>query len=195
MADCLIGLGSNVGDRAQHLDDCVTQFCGHPQVHRQQLSRYHTTTPVGGPAGQGSFLNAALRVTTDLDPQALLSMGQRSGARCRATAPRALGTTCDRYRFAVVRPAGVGNTRPDCATSANGGTPICLGSSRRNRLGHDSCTDTTDALSPAGATERTSTVHGNCWSAACAARTIGAGSRRATWSASSACRHGRGREP
>ncbi len=73
MADCLIGLGSNVGDRIAHLDDCVTRLCGHPQIHRVSVSRYRETTPIGGPQGQGPFLNAAVRVTTELAPDSLLA--------------------------------------------------------------------------------------------------------------------------
>jgi 2-amino-4-hydroxy-6-hydroxymethyldihydropteridine diphosphokinase len=41
-------------------------------VELAAVSRYHVTTPIGGPAGQGDFLNAAARVTTSLSPAALM---------------------------------------------------------------------------------------------------------------------------
>lgn len=68
----LIGLGSNVGDRKAHLDRAVTALAEKPGVSVVSVSTYHETTPAGGPAGQGAFLNAAARLTTDLDPFALL---------------------------------------------------------------------------------------------------------------------------
>lgn len=68
MADCLIGLGSNMGDRADTLDRAIQLICDAPQVRLRACSRYYETAPVGGPDGQQAFLNAALRVTTLLSP-------------------------------------------------------------------------------------------------------------------------------
>ena len=73
MADCLIGLGSNIGDRASQLDKAVDVFCGHPRIAFHSVSRYRDTRPIGGPAGQGAYLNAALRVTAQLAPIDLLA--------------------------------------------------------------------------------------------------------------------------
>lgn len=72
MAQCLIGLGSNLGDRAAQLDRAAELFCGYPQIHCAGRSTYHATRPIGGPPGQDPFLNAALRITTDLSPWQLL---------------------------------------------------------------------------------------------------------------------------
>lgn len=66
MVDCLLGLGSNVGNRAAQLDSAVQLICGHPQIQRISISSYHATQPVGGPTGQDTFLNAALRIRTSL---------------------------------------------------------------------------------------------------------------------------------
>ena len=33
MAQCLIGLGSNLGDRTAQLDLAAELLCGHPQIH------------------------------------------------------------------------------------------------------------------------------------------------------------------
>jgi 2-amino-4-hydroxy-6-hydroxymethyldihydropteridine diphosphokinase len=66
MVDCLLGLGSNIGDRRAQLDTAVQLICGHPQIQRVSTSSYHATRPVGGPTGQDVFLNAALRIRTTL---------------------------------------------------------------------------------------------------------------------------------
>ncbi len=60
MARCLLGLGSNLGDRRAMLrraTGCVGRLSG-CQLLAQ--SRWHETAPIGGPAGQGAFLNGAL---------------------------------------------------------------------------------------------------------------------------------------
>ena len=72
MAECLIGLGSNLGDRTKQLEQACQLLCGHPQIDCVSCSSFHPTPPIGGPAGQDPFLNAALRVTTSLSPEQLL---------------------------------------------------------------------------------------------------------------------------
>jgi 2-amino-4-hydroxy-6-hydroxymethyldihydropteridine diphosphokinase len=64
----LIGLGSNLGDREANLDVAVAALAGMPGVRLQAVSSYHETTPVGGPGGQGGYLNAAAAIETTLDP-------------------------------------------------------------------------------------------------------------------------------
>jgi 2-amino-4-hydroxy-6-hydroxymethyldihydropteridine diphosphokinase len=68
----LIGLGSNVGDRKAHLERAVAALAETPGVVLRAVSSYHETTPAGGPAGQGAFLNAAAAVETTLAPRQLL---------------------------------------------------------------------------------------------------------------------------
>ena len=68
----LIGLGSNLGDRKGILDAAVEQLRQTPELIVRSVSRYHETKPVGGPAGQGPFLNAAAALETTLEPMALL---------------------------------------------------------------------------------------------------------------------------
>jgi 2-amino-4-hydroxy-6-hydroxymethyldihydropteridine diphosphokinase len=69
-----IALGSNLGDRAQHLDQAL-QFLGQsPGVAVAKVSSYHETDPVGGPAGQGKFLNAAAELRTTLEADELLRL-------------------------------------------------------------------------------------------------------------------------
>ena len=76
MAECLIGLGSNLGDRAAQLEKACQLLCGHPRIHCGGRSTFHSTPPIGGPTGQGPFLNAAVRITTSLSPPQLLAVAR-----------------------------------------------------------------------------------------------------------------------
>jgi 3-oxoacyl-[acyl-carrier protein] reductase len=69
-----IALGSNLGDRAQHLDQAL-QFMGQsPGITITKVSAYHETEPVGGPPGQGKYLNAAAELLTTLEAVDLLRL-------------------------------------------------------------------------------------------------------------------------
>lgn len=68
-----IALGSNLGDRAAHLNAALEALAGADDIEVLRCSRFHETAPVGGPAGQGPFLNAAAELHTSLSPRALLS--------------------------------------------------------------------------------------------------------------------------
>jgi 2-amino-4-hydroxy-6-hydroxymethyldihydropteridine diphosphokinase len=73
----LIGLGSNLGDRKAHLDAAVAALSARSDCLLRAVSSYHETTPVGGPTGQGDYLNAAAAVETALEPLALLRVLQQ----------------------------------------------------------------------------------------------------------------------
>ncbi len=64
-----IGLGSNRGDRQGMIMAAADALRRCPEISRVQLSSLHETEPVGGPPGQGRFLNAAARVETTLEPR------------------------------------------------------------------------------------------------------------------------------
>lgn len=68
-----IGLGSNLGDRAALLSGAVERLRATPGIGSVTLSRVHETEPVGGPSGQGRYLNAVAQVETTLEPHALLA--------------------------------------------------------------------------------------------------------------------------
>lgn len=68
----LIGLGSNLGDRRAHLDEAVAAMARAPGIDVRAVSSYLVTDPVGGPAGQGAYLNAAAEIQTTLEPIELL---------------------------------------------------------------------------------------------------------------------------
>ncbi len=67
-----IALGSNVGDRRRNLDAALEALRIRPGIRVLEVSRYWETAPVGGPAGQGPYLNAAARLSVDLTPRELL---------------------------------------------------------------------------------------------------------------------------
>jgi len=89
MPTCLIGLGSNQGDRRAMLEAAVARLASHPQVGAVARSAWRETRPAGGPAGQRDFLNGAARLETTLAPEELLAvlrqieeqLGRRRGER------------------------------------------------------------------------------------------------------------------
>jgi 3-oxoacyl-[acyl-carrier protein] reductase len=78
-----IALGSNLGNRQENLDRALELLRQNPRVRVGRVSRYRETEPVGGPAGQGKYLNAVAELQTDLQPRelltALLDMEQKLG--------------------------------------------------------------------------------------------------------------------
>lgn len=82
--EAIVALGSNLGDRESYLRFAVRSLPG-----VRAMSRVFETDPVGGPDGQGAFLNMVVVLDTDLDPYALLR-------RCRRIEAEA-------YRQRVVR--------------------------------------------------------------------------------------------
>jgi 2-amino-4-hydroxy-6-hydroxymethyldihydropteridine diphosphokinase len=88
-----LGLGSNVGDRPDHLRAAVAALRAHG-VDVQAVSSTYETEPMGEVLDQPDFLNAVVRVRTDLEPHDLLDLckaievergrmlaGQRHGPR------------------------------------------------------------------------------------------------------------------
>ncbi len=71
-----IGLGSNLGDRKGTLDRALELLVATSKVRVQRVSAYRETAAVGGPAGQGPYLNAAAVLATELEPLPLLRVVQ-----------------------------------------------------------------------------------------------------------------------
>jgi len=69
-----IGLGSNLGDRRANTDAAVAALRADRGVASVELSSVRETAPVGGPAGQAQFLNAAARVETWYEPAEFLEV-------------------------------------------------------------------------------------------------------------------------
>ena len=66
-----LGLGSNVGDAAGHLRAALG-LLGERGVEVEAVSSLYVTEPVGEILDQPDFLNAAIRIRTGLEPEALL---------------------------------------------------------------------------------------------------------------------------
>jgi 2-amino-4-hydroxy-6-hydroxymethyldihydropteridine diphosphokinase len=68
-----LGLGSNIGDRHGYLRDAIRRLEAKGLVVEAVSSAWETE-PVGEILDQPDFLNAAIRVRTDLEPEALLGL-------------------------------------------------------------------------------------------------------------------------
>jgi len=68
-----LGLGSNLGDRLAYLRDAV-QTMGQSVA---AVSPVYETEPVGGPGGQGAYLNVVVELDTDRSPRELLGVCHR----------------------------------------------------------------------------------------------------------------------
>ena len=90
-----LGLGSNVGERRESLQRAVDGLAAHA-VTVTAASSVYDTDPVGEILDQPPFLNACVRIATELEPEPLLDackalereLGRDAGARRHA--PRAI---------------------------------------------------------------------------------------------------------
>ena len=74
MALALIALGSNLGDRAANIRQALAVLGRRAEIKILRTSSLIETAPVGGPTGQGPFLNAAAVLDTRLGPEEVLSV-------------------------------------------------------------------------------------------------------------------------
>jgi 2-amino-4-hydroxy-6-hydroxymethyldihydropteridine diphosphokinase len=68
-----LGLGSNVGEREEHLRAALRLLVEHG-VEVEAVSSLYETEPVGEMVDQPDFLNAAARIRTELGPEELLDV-------------------------------------------------------------------------------------------------------------------------
>ncbi|MSR30097.1 MAG: 2-amino-4-hydroxy-6-hydroxymethyldihydropteridine diphosphokinase [Gemmataceae bacterium] len=90
-----IALGGNQGDSRNFLDQAVVELNSLPGCQVHSVSSYYRAKPVGGPEGQGEYLNACAGVFTSLDPtglmKGLLEIERKMGRiRAVANGPRTL---------------------------------------------------------------------------------------------------------
>ncbi|MBU9710488.1 2-amino-4-hydroxy-6-hydroxymethyldihydropteridine diphosphokinase [Evansella tamaricis] len=71
-----LSLGSNIGDRHQHLMDAIEQIKLLPGCTVEKLSSVYETDPVGF-ADQTPFLNMVIKIETSLQPEELLNSTQK----------------------------------------------------------------------------------------------------------------------
>ena len=67
-----LGLGSNLGDRERYLRDAIAAM---PDV--VAVSPIYETEPVGGPEGQGPYLNCVVELDTERTPRQLLELAHQ----------------------------------------------------------------------------------------------------------------------
>lgn len=72
MATCLIGIGSNLGEPDKNLDEATAHLKKWSRATRLDASEWLQTAPIGGPEGQSTFANGALRLETDCSPREVL---------------------------------------------------------------------------------------------------------------------------
>jgi 2-amino-4-hydroxy-6-hydroxymethyldihydropteridine diphosphokinase len=68
----LLALGSNLGDRRRYLREAIDSLGSVTAV-----SGVYETEPMGGPGGQGPYLNVVVAIESDADPRTLLGMCRR----------------------------------------------------------------------------------------------------------------------
>lgn len=68
-----LGLGSNLGDREAHLRAAV-ELLEEQGIAVEAVSSAYETEPVGEILEQPDFLNAAVRISTELEPERLLDV-------------------------------------------------------------------------------------------------------------------------
>ena len=77
MVSVLLSFGSNLGDRHKTLD-CAWNVLGQTKsIETIRLSPFYETEPVGGPADQPQYINAAGIIQTTLPPIELLKILQK----------------------------------------------------------------------------------------------------------------------
>jgi 2-amino-4-hydroxy-6-hydroxymethyldihydropteridine diphosphokinase len=69
-----IALGSNLGERLEHLRAGIAMLEEHPEIWVMQKSRIVETEPFGVTNAQGAFLNAAAKLETNLTANDLLEV-------------------------------------------------------------------------------------------------------------------------
>ena len=75
MIESFVGIGSNVGDRAQFVRSAVEQLNAADGLEVTATSSLYETSPIGGPP-QRSYVNMVVRIRTSLDHRALLEACQ-----------------------------------------------------------------------------------------------------------------------
>ncbi len=112
MPTAYIALGSNLGDRREYLERALQALRQSAGIVVTRVSPVYETEPVGGPAGQGRYLNAAAELTTDLGARqlmaALLAIEQGLGrVRAERDGPRTIDLDLLLYDQQVIDEPGL----------------------------------------------------------------------------------------
>ena len=71
MSEALLSIGSNIGDRAANLTEAVRRLGTEQGITVKAVSPFYRTAPVG-PVVQDDFINGAVRIVTELQPEELM---------------------------------------------------------------------------------------------------------------------------
>ncbi len=74
---CYVALGSNMGNSKAYLQKAIEDLELHHQIHELKVSHFYQSKP-HGPQDQPDYLNAAVVFNTDLEPEALLDLLQKT---------------------------------------------------------------------------------------------------------------------
>ena len=69
MTEAILSLGGNIGDREFFITEAMRRLLKDPHVESLERSDLYETSPVGY-TEQDLFLNACVRIRTDLEPEA-----------------------------------------------------------------------------------------------------------------------------
>jgi len=72
MAICYLSIGSNLGNRRKNIKLAAEKVGALKSTRLIKKSKLFETLPVGGPAEQPNYLNAALKIQTNIPPLNLL---------------------------------------------------------------------------------------------------------------------------
>ncbi len=73
MSICYLGIGSNMGNRRKNIKTAIAKIKKLATTRLVKSSRIIETEPVGGPPGQPKFLNACVKIQTNIPPRRLLA--------------------------------------------------------------------------------------------------------------------------
>lgn len=76
MNTVFLSIGSNLGDRALYVQTAVNSLNNHKKINISQQASILESDPVGGPDGQGKYLNTVIEIATELDQFHLLKFCQ-----------------------------------------------------------------------------------------------------------------------
>ena len=133
---CVIAIGSNLGERKNNLQGAVSSLVDTPEVWVTAVSPVYETEPVGGPGGQGAYLNMVVELDTEASPRELLGLCRRLEAAAERVrevrwGPRTLDVD-------IVWVDGATVAEPDGAPAA-GATSRRNARSRRESIGMRRC--------------------------------------------------------
>ena len=73
LSTAFLGLGSNLGDRAENIYHAIDCLCRHSDIHIERISSLYQTSPMGV-EDQPDFINAVVQIETELSPPDLLGV-------------------------------------------------------------------------------------------------------------------------